>query len=428
MAASTPANDALDIAKIRAQFPALASGFIFGDNAGGSQILGDAIDRLRDYLVNSNCQLGATYSVSALSTQRVLEGVRDVAALFNAKGPEEVTLGYTSSLLVENLARALEPDVQPGDELVITGEHEANAGPWKKLAARKGLTLKVWHPVPNNPENPYSVALRVDDLLPLITPRTRIVAFTACSNILGSIVPVQDVVAAVRRVAKERGADRVQVSVDCVAYAPHRRMDVQAWVVDFCVFSLYKVYGPHAAALYIRASALPSLSSIAHHFLPTSAVSKLQLGGPGYELNWAATAIAPYLRSLTPAGTLEAAFDAVAAHEQTLVRPLLGYLRGKAARGVRIVGEEREGLGRVPTVSFVVVGEHPVRSKDIVDVFDRKGGIGIRYGHFYAYTLVDSLQPKLDIDDGVVRISFVHYNTVQEVERVIEVLEEALAT
>jgi selenocysteine lyase/cysteine desulfurase len=97
------------------------------------------------------------------------------------------------------------------------------------------------------------------------------------------------------------------------------------------------------------------------------------------------------------------------------------------ARGVRIVGEETVDLQRVPSVSFIVFGQHPLMSRDIVDVFDKKGGIGIRYGHFYAFTLVDELSPKLDTDDGVVRISLVHYNTLQEVNRIIEILKEVLA-
>lgn len=117
----------------------------------------------------------------------------------------------------------------------------ANAGPWKKLAARRGATIKYWNATPTVANNSYSVSLKVEDLLPLISPRTRIVAFTACSNILGSIVPVKEVVKAVRAAAKAQGAAKVEISVDCVAYAPHRLIDVQDWDVDFCVFSFYKV-------------------------------------------------------------------------------------------------------------------------------------------------------------------------------------------
>lgn len=117
----------------------------------------------------------------------------------------------------------------------------ANTGPWKKLAARRGAVVHVWRPRATVPGNPYSVKLQLADLLPLVSARTRIVAITACSNILGTIVPVKEVVAAVRAEAAAKGAPKVEVSVDCVAYAPHRLIDVQDWDVDFAVFAFYKV-------------------------------------------------------------------------------------------------------------------------------------------------------------------------------------------
>ena len=117
----------------------------------------------------------------------------------------------------------------------------ANVGPWKNLAARRGAIVKCWKATPTDPENPYSIKLKIEELLPLISSKTRLVAFTACSNILGSIVPVKEVVKAVREEAKAKGAKKVEISIDCVAYAPHRLMDVQDWDVDFCVFSFYKV-------------------------------------------------------------------------------------------------------------------------------------------------------------------------------------------
>jgi selenocysteine lyase/cysteine desulfurase len=327
---------------------------------------------------------------------------------------------------VRNLARALEADVQPGDEFILTGEHEANCGPWKQLAARRGAVVKYWRPTGASARNPYAVGLRVDTLLPLVSAKTRLVAFPACSNILGAVAPVEAAVRALRERAREAGAGKVQVSVDCVAYAPHRRMDVRAWDVDFCVFSFYKVYGPHVSALYVRRSALAALTSLAHHFLQVSDKAyKLEPGGPGYELVYGASAVLPYLLSITPARSLDATFAAIAAHEQTLLEPLLQWLGSKHERGVRIVGQGG-GADRVPTVSFVVVGPRAIRSRDVVKVFDQKGGIGIRWGHFYAYTLVEELEPMLDMD-GVVRISLVHYNTVQEVERIVEMLEEVLA-
>ena len=117
----------------------------------------------------------------------------------------------------------------------------ANTGSWKRLAARRGAVIKMWHATPTSSNNPYSVSLEVDEVLPLITSRTRIVAFTGCSNILGSIVPVETMVKAIRQRAREQGAKKLEVSIDCVAYAPHRRMDVQKWDIDYCVFAFYKV-------------------------------------------------------------------------------------------------------------------------------------------------------------------------------------------
>ncbi|KAI0051002.1 PLP-dependent transferase [Auriscalpium vulgare] len=415
----------------RSHFPSLESGYIFADNAGGSQCARDVVDKLSDYLLRTNVQLGADYSVSVTSTRRVAEGVQAAATLFNAGSPDEVAFASSSTMNMENLARALEGDVLSDEEIIVTGEHEANVGPWKKLAHRKSIQLKYWRPRISSPNNPYSIVLDVEDLLPLITSKTRLVAFTACSNILGSIVPVKDVIKATRAKATKEGVRKIEFSVDCVAYAPHRRIDVQDWDVDYAVFSFYKVYGPHISALYARAASLhSSLSPLTHHFLRVVDVSyKLNPGGPGYETVYAVTGVLDYLRALAPTGTddLDAAFAAIAAHEQALLDPLLAYLRQREPRGVRIVGSEEGGLARAPTLSFVVVGERPIKSKDVVKAFDDKGGVGIRYGHFYAHTLVDELEPKLDIDDAVVRISLVHYNTVEEVTRIIEILDEVLA-
>jgi selenocysteine lyase/cysteine desulfurase len=247
------------------------------------------------------------------------------------------------------------------------------------------------------------VKLKLEELLPLVSSRTRIVAITACSNILGSIVPVKEVVKAVRAEAKAQGAPKVEISVDCVAYAPHRLIDVQDWDVDFAAFSFYKVclaaprstcrdlalmqlfirahqvYGPHISGMYVRSTALEhSVSPIVHHFLKVDKVAyKLQPGGPGYEAVYGTTGVVPYLLSLTPQNDLKASFDAIAQHEQTLLQPLIDFLVAPAQRerGVRIVGEETVNLDRVPTVSFVVVGQQPLKSRAIVEYFDAKGGV-----------------------------------------------------
>ncbi|KAJ7735986.1 pyridoxal phosphate-dependent transferase [Mycena metata] len=419
----------LDVEYARSQFPALKSGFIFADNAGGSQITQRSIDLIVDYLTNTNVQLGADYSVSVTSTTRVFGAAEEARQLFNADTTDEIVFGSSSTANLDNLARGLENTINEGDEFIITGEHEANCGPWKKLAARRGAVIKYWHSTPTNPNNPYSLSLKLEELLALISAKTRIVAFTATSNLLGSVVPVQEITKAVRAEAAAKGAPKVEVSIDCVAYAPHRRMDVKAWDVDYCVFSFYKVYSPHVSAMYVRAPALASVTSIVHHFLAPEYAYKLQPGGPGYETVYGTKAALPYLLSLTPANDLAATFEAIAAHETKLVTALLSYLTApeQAARGLRVVGVEEPGPTRLPTISFVVAGDRPMRSKDVVKVFDERGGIGIRWGHFYAYTLSTQLPPPADKDDGVVRISLVHYNTVAEVEKIISIFKEIFA-
>ncbi|KAJ2912073.1 hypothetical protein MD484_g8343, partial [Candolleomyces efflorescens] len=426
---------AFDVKSARRHFPSFKSGFIFADNAGGSQVAQEVIERLTDYLINTNAQLGADYSISAESTRRVLvEAPTEAAKIFNAQTADEIVFGSSSTLNLENLARGLESGIKVGDEFIVTGEHEvevANVGPWKKLAARSGAIVKHWKATPTNESNPYSVALQLADVLPLITSKTRIVAFTACSNILGTIVPVKDYTAAIRKRAAELGVPKLEISIDCVAYAPHRRIDVQDWDIDFCVLSFYKICGPHISAMYVKGAVLQSsVSSIVHHFLDVDKVAyKLQPGGPGYELVYATTGVLQYLQSLTPDHSLASAYDAMALHEQTLLRPLIAFLTEPAQwdRGVRVVGDDTVHLGRVPTVSFVVVGQRAMRSKDIVKEFDRRGKAGIRWGHFYAYTLIDSLDPKIDMDDAVVRISLIHYNTPEEVRTIVKTLREILA-
>ncbi|KAL4246223.1 Pyridoxal phosphate-dependent transferase [Abortiporus biennis] len=383
----------LDVAYARSQFPALTqpeTPYIFADNAGGSQCLSTVASKITDYLLNTNVQLGADYSVSVTSTNRVKEGVEAAKELFNASSVDEISFGSSSTMLAENLARAIDKDVLDDEEFIVTGEHEANGGPWKKLAARRNLKINYWHAthIPTSPNNPYAVSLKVEDLLPLVTSKTRLVAFTACSNILGSVVPVKEIVAALRSKATELGNRKIGTLI------------IASFRCTRCTVPIHQFCTPDRP--HFRHLLHPSLIIFSKSILsPTKSNQEDK----------------------------EESFKLIAAHEQELIKPLLEYLKSKELeeRGVRIVGDEDVGPSRVPTISFIVVGPNAKKSQDIVKVFDRKGNVGIRWGHFYAYTLVDTLDPKVDINDAVVRISLVHYNTVEEVNEIIEVLKEALA-
>jgi len=290
-------------------------------------------------------------------------------------------------------------------------ELSANNGTWKKLAERTGAVLKYWHPTQVIPSvNPCAIVHQVDQLLPLISDRTRVVAFSACSNILGSVLPIKEISRKVRDEANAKGAKKVQISVDAVAYAPHRLIDVQDWDIDFCMLSFYKVYGPHAAALYCRSVSRQPSSSVAH------------------ELVYGTTGIVPYLLSLTPLNNLQSTFDAITLHEESLLQTLLGFLTHpkQRKRGVMIVGDETSDTTRVPTVSFVVQGNGTgIESKEIVKMVNRRGGVGIRW---YNYSCFTATGIPLPIENGVARISLVHYNTVEEVHKIIEILEDTFAS
>lgn len=405
----------LDIDFVRGRFPGLAGEWILMDNAGGSQILGSAADRIRDYLLRTNVQLGATYAVSERAGELVRAGRAAAATLFNAARAEDVALGASTTALLRALAESLRSELAPGDEVVVTNvDHEANIGPWVRLAER-GVEVRVWS------IRPDTLELGLEDLERVMTERTRLVCFTHVSNILGTLNPVEEII---RRV-QDRGA---RVCIDGVAHAPHRAIDVRALNADFYVASFYKIYGPHLAALYVRPDHQERLESLNHFFLGRAFPACLEPGSVNYELTAGLPAIVDYLETLaeksggaaeTARKRIERAFEAIAAHEAKLEARLLAYLDAKP--NVRIIGRTSSDPSlRVPTVSFVVDG---VDSSAVPLHLDTRR-IAIRYGHFYAKRLIDDL--GLAARNGVVRVSLVHYNTLQEVEALIAGLEEIL--
>jgi len=402
---------------VRAAFPALSGDAVFLDNAGGSQVLGLVADRIRDYLLTTSVQLGASYARSQEASSKVLQARRAVAELINAPFDEEVVMGGATTALLLLFTQALLPGIEPGDEIIVTNtDHESNIGGWLRLS-RAGAIVKFWE------VNRDSLRLELADLGRLLSPRTRWVAMTHASNVLGTVNPVAEVAKLVHAVGG-------RLCVDAVAYAPHRLVDVKASGADAYLFSFYKVYGPHYAVLWAHRELLLSLPSLNHYFIGADDIPyKLQPGNVNFELSWGCAGIVDYLLGvggqLGIAGTrrqqMQGAFDAFALHEDSLSALLLDYLRGKP--NVRIIGEPRVDAtagSRMPTVSFVVAKK---RSEEIVRHLDRFG-IGIRFGDFYARRLIESL--GLQAHGGVVRVSAVHYNTRREIEQLIEHLDEAI--
>jgi cysteine desulfurase family protein (TIGR01976 family) len=409
---------ALDLGFVRAQFPALAGGWIFLDNAGGSQVLASVADRVREYLLTTSVQVGASYEPSRLAAERIAAAARACALLVNAADPSEVVLGPSTTQLLQNLARAFRERIGPGDEIVVTNaDHEANVTPWLRLAEERGATVRFWR------ADPATAGLDLAGLAPLMTGRTRLVCFPHVSNVVGTVHPVAEIA----RFVHQRGA---LVCVDGVAYAPHRAVDVRAWDVDFYVFSLYKVFGPHQGLLYGRRDLLLDLANVNHVFVSKDALPyKLLPGNLNYELAHGVPAIVEYLEELgrragassdaTARERIEAAFAAIALHEESLTAPLLEYLAGKP--GVRLLGDPSPNrAGRIATVAFSVEGRNAAEIPAAIDPFR----IGIRFGDFHARRLIEDL--GLAERGGIVRISMAHYNTPEEMERLIAALETVL--
>ena len=405
----------LNLAAVRAEFPALATDAVFLDNAGGSQVLKCVADRIHDYLLTTSVQLGASYAQSQTASAKVLSARRAVAELINAAHDDEVVMGPATTALMFILTTALLPGIRPGDEIIVTNsDHEANIGGWMRLQ-QAGAVLKVWE------VNRDTLELELADLDRLLSPRTQWLAMTHASNVLGTVNPVAE---AAKRVHAVGG----KLCVDGVAYAPHRLVDVQASGADIYVFSFYKVFGPHYAVLWGRRDLLLSLPGLNHHFIgPEVLPYKLQPGNVNFELSYGCVGIADYLaemgNQLGAAGSrrqrMQAAFDAFAKHEDALAEKLLAFLRGK--KTVRIIGHDHVVNGnRMPTISFVVAGKHSETIVRHIDQFN----IGIRFGDFYAKRLIEAL--GLQAQGGVVRVSMAHYNTVEEIDRLIRHLDDVI--
>lgn len=399
---------------IRSCFPALASGFAFLENAGGSQLPVSVIQAIERHLKEHMVQLGAGYRASDRATSTVEEAHSLVEAFLGGRAEGTAILGPSTTQLLSMLANCYSKVWRDGAVVICETGHESNIGPWLGLE-RFGLEIRWWR------MDPETFQCSLTDLENLLKDgKVRAVTFPHVSNLLGEVVPLQEIT----ELAHRHGA---KVIVDGVAYAPHRPVNVAEWNVDWYVYSTYKVYGPHAAALWGRKDALAELEGPNHFFIPNDLAYKFELGGASHEACAGIVGIKPYLRRLNgldgeiPVTTTlaHAAMDRCSQFEMALQESLIAYLRTKQ---VKIVGPNSGGWDRVPTISFV----HPSKpSSWIADQVNKTGELGIRYGHMYAYRLCE--RAGIDPEAGVVRVSLVHYNTLEEVNRLTRVLDPLLS-
>ena len=328
------------------------------------------------------------------------------------RGPQQTAiLGPSSSQLCQMLADAYADVLAPGDNVVtVETGHEANVGPWAKLGKR-GVEVRTWR------IDPETLACPLDALDDLLDERTRIVAVVHVSNLLGEVIDLAPI-------CERAHAVGARVVADGVAYAPHRAIDVAAWGVDWYVFSTYKVYGPHMAVLWGRREALADVTGPNHFFVPADDVPyKFELGGVSHEGCAGWLAVGQYLAFL--AGRVEEepvdrqtvvdAFDVMQALEAPLTERLVGHLA--AHPRLRVVGPATPDRDRVPTVSFV----HDTLPASRIVAACHAARVAVRNGHMYARRLCEPL--GLDPEEGVVRISALHYNTMDEIERALAAID-----
>lgn len=299
-----------------------------------------------------------------------------------------LVLGPSTTQLFRNLSLALWDHLSPGSEIILSKlDHEANVASWLQIASWRDLTIKWWDS--SDKQNPR---LDCDVLKSLLTEKTKLVACTHTSNILGSISDIKKIAQTVHTVP---GA---LLCVDAVAYAPHRQVDVKELEVDFYAFSWYKVYGPHMAMLYVKESSQSHLHTLGHYFKSRKLEDMLGLAAANYELTSSIPAVCQYLSQIS--------WKDIEKYEEKLQGIIIDYLNSR--KDTTIWGEPvSDPSKRVPVISFTVQGRS---NQDIVEAVEAKSNFGFRWGAFYSNRLVEEVL-GLDPVDGVIRVSLVHYNT-----------------
>ncbi len=391
----------LDVEAIRSEFPALAGDQIFLDGPAGTQVPNRVIAAVTSALAGSMSNVGGDFPSSQRTGQIVAAARRAGADLVGGK-PNEIVFGPNMTTLTFALSRALAEGWTEGDRIVLSGlDHDANVIPWVRAAAAKGVEV-VFADVRAD------ATLDLDHLESLIDGRTRLVAATACSNAFGTLVDVDLLTRAAHKVD-------ALVFIDAVHLAPHRGIDVDHLGCDFLVCSSYKFFGPHLGMLWAREALLAELPAFKVRPAPDIGPGRWETGTPTFELLAGFEAAVDYLASIgwggDRRGALENAFAEIREQEMSIGNRFLSGLPDR----VRVVGPNTMGE-RVPTFAVEVDGmDAPEVSRSL-----GQRGIATWAGHFYAVEPMRRL--GYAESGGLTRIGFLHINTADEVDSVLEAL------
>ena len=399
---------------VRQSFPALHQDpdYVFFDNGAGAQIPQAALDRVRDHLVRHNVQRGGRYSKSQEVDAAIQSARESVAALLNASSPDEIAFGMNATSFIRIVSLALAEILGGRPEIVVTDmDHEANVATWLALEAR-GARIRWWNMRDDG-------MLHTEDLEPLLSKHTRLVACTLASNTTGSIVDVKQAA----RLAHAAGAE---LFLDAVHFAPHGVLDVQDLDCDYLVCSGYKTFSPHMGFLWGKRAALEALPTFREDFIPDRPPLKIEVGTFVYENVAGMDAAIGYLEQLgermgaAAAGSrrerLVRAMQSIRQYEAGLSRGLLQGLAALDRITVYGISDGSRVSGRVPTISFNVGS---LASSDVASRCAERR-IAVRDGNMYSPRLLKRL--GIPSEQGAVRASLAHYNTLGEVDRLLDLL------
>ena len=406
----------LDIEYVRNKFPVFRNpktkDLAFFENAGGTYVPDSVINKLNKFMTETKVQPYGDFSSSIEAGDEMDNSINKIADLLNIE-KDEFIIGPSTTMNMFLLSRAIKHWLSKGDEIIVTNQdHEANIGAWRKLAD-EDIIIKEWS------LNKDSAELEIEELKSLINEKTKIICVCHTSNIVASINNLKEIVDLAHK-------HDIKVVGDGVAYMAHDLADLKEIDLDFYGFSLYKTFGPHLALLYGKKELLEETKNLNHEFLSKEIPLTLNPGGPNHEELACLSGLTDYYediynhhfpdqkKSLHEKG--KAIFKLVYSHEEKLMEKLLSFLKSK--NNVKLIGKSTHLRSeRMPTVSFIV------NNKSSLSIAQEAGknGIGIRNGDFYAWRCLKGL--GIDTNDGVIRISMVHYNSVEEVNKLISFLE-----
>jgi cysteine desulfurase family protein (TIGR01976 family) len=416
---------ALDLTYIRAQFPALAQTVnghpaAFLDGPGGTQVPQRVIDAISDYLRRSSANTGGAYATSRRTDGMIAEA-RAAMADFLHCAADEVIFGLNMTSLTYAMSRAIGRDLKPGDEILVTRlDHDANVSPWLAMAEEKGLTVR-WAEIHDE-----DCTLDMADLASKISAKTKLVAVGYASNAVGTINPVKEIV----RLAHSAGA---LAYIDAVHYAPHGLIDVAALDCDFLVCSTYKFFGPHMGVLFGKREHLKSLRPYKVRANTNAIPNCWEWGTLNHECIAGIKACVDYIADLGRKTSetsdrrraIESAYAAIHHHERALLDRAMTGLR--EIRGIKIYGitDPARFDHRCGTIAVRIVSGKPGHTPLELATKLGERGIFTWDGNYYALNLTEHLD--VEKSGGFLRIGLVHYNSVEEVDRLLNALREIVS-